>query len=65
MVTNYGRGGGGWKKACRSSSVVIALLYLTLMVKFRRAFIKVAFSQVLRFHWTLEGPQDLLQCVIE
>lgn len=48
-----------------SCSGVIALLYLTLMVKFRGAFIKVALSRVLLFHWTLEGPQDLLQRVIE
>lgn len=48
----------------KSSSSVIALLYLTLTVKFRMAFIKVALSQVSFFRWTLEGLPDLLRSVI-
>ena len=61
------RGGGESenKDGSKSSCGVIALLYLTLTVKFRKAFIKEALSQVLLFHWTLEGPQDLQQRVIE
>lgn len=61
MRYKRGRGTRDREKGSRSSSGVIALLYLTLMVKFRKAFIKVAFSQVLLFHWTLEGPRDLRQ----
>lgn len=55
--------GSGYRR--KDGGPVIALLYLTLTVKFRKAFIKVAFPQVLLFHWTQEGLQDLQQCVIE
>jgi len=53
-IKSYSEEGEGEERK-EAGSGVIALLYLTLIVKFRRAFIKVALSRVPLFHRTLKG----------
>lgn len=51
----------------KSNSGVIALQYLTLTLKFRRAFIKGVLFQALPLPLTgtSRGPPDLLRCMVE
>lgn len=67
MGIKEGEGSSERVEKSKRKSGIIALQYLTLTLKFRRAFIKGVLFRVLPLPLagTSRGPPDLLQCTME